>query len=187
VGTLLIVIGCLLLFVAGACLAFAWNARRISGVRLTDYRVSGDAGAAPLSGEPSAWWRVRVKGGGERCSSATMTLVNGVAPVELPAEHVDPHPDEVHRFACATDPLEDAENALPRELHHGEVADTPYTAEEYSLAPGARVTIGPKLFAAGKAADIAANAARAQRQMSRLAAQVGAAGVLVLVLGIFLR
>ena len=201
-GTLLIVIGCLALFVAGACAAFAWNARRLSRADVLDLRVTGDAGRAPLSGSRSAWWRVRVVGGGERCSSETMTLRDGTTTLQLRADAVDPHPEERRRFACATDPLKDLENAHARELVHGAVGDTAYVAEEYSLEPDTRVAVraeagpdgvytapsrGPRLFAAARAADVAANARRGSAHMARLAGWVGAAGLVVLVAGFLLR
>ena len=201
-GTVLIALGCLALFVAGTCAAFAWNARRLSAANMLDLRVTGDAGHAPLSGGRSAWWRVSVVGGGERCSSETMMLADGTTSLRLRADAVDPHPEERRRFACATNPLEDPENAQPRELLHGAVGDSAYVAEEYSLQPGTRVAVlaapgpdgiyaapsrGPRLFAAGRAADVAANARRAYAFMSRLAAWVGAVGALLLVAGILLR
>jgi hypothetical protein len=186
VATLLIVAGVLTCLVAAAFAAFAWNGRRLAGADIRDLKVLGDAGRSPLSGDRSAWWRVRA-GGAERCSSDKLTLTDGAEMVELAARDVDPHPEEVRRFACAVDPLADPAGAQARELHDGEVADTPYTAEEYSLAPGMRVALGPGLFAAGRAADIRANARRGSAHMTRLAAWVGTAGIVLVAAGIFLR
>jgi hypothetical protein len=206
VAAFLIVIGVLVALVALACATFAWNGRRLArslgGGGVIDATAVGDAGPAPLSGRHSAWWRVAVSGGETRVSSDTMRLDNGTVTIELRASAVDPHPEERKRFACATDPLTDPEAAQPHELFHDAVADTPYVAEEYSVAPGERVTVlavrqadgmygrpprgQPRVYASGKAAQITDNARRGSRDMARLAASLGAAAAVLIVAGIAL-
>ena len=56
-------------FVAGACAAFAWNARRLGRSALPEYEVAGYSGA-------------------------TILLTDGEQTIEMPAAEVDVDPDE---------------------------------------------------------------------------------------------
>jgi hypothetical protein len=151
--------------VAGTCLAFAWNGRRLTGALRGPYVIEGHVA--------EAWARV-----GEEATSPVLRVSDGEAIIEIREEVIDPHPDE-HRDPATGEPLDEYRLqagtkvvALAKRLPDG----------SYGLPDE-----GPRLFASGSAADIAANARRAEAQMKRLAARVGAAGTAVLVLGIFLR
>jgi hypothetical protein len=119
------------------------------------------------------WARV-----GDEATDPVLLVSDAEAILAIREEVVDPHPEE------RRDPVTGEER------------------REYRLPAGTRVVAlakrlpddsyglpddGPHLFAAGSAAEIAANARRAQAQMTRLALRIGVAGAVVLVLGIFLR
>jgi hypothetical protein len=120
-----------------------------------------------------SWSRV-----GDSLSSPTLLVTAGEKIYPLDAEVVDPHPEE----------LRDAATGEPK--------------DDYRLSAGTRVVAlaeprpdgtygrpahGPRLFAAGRAADIQANARRAELQMRRNALIAGGAGIVLLVLGLLLR
>jgi hypothetical protein len=206
-ATLLIVAGMLAGLVALACAAFAWNGRRIAGAvtrrGVIDGMAVGDAGLAPLSGRPSAWWRVVITHPRRAVavSAETMSLDDGRRPVALRAAAIAPHPEHICHYACDADPLSAPGPTFVRELHHGEASDAPWVAEEYSVAPGERVTViavrepdgtyglprpGRRLYATGGAAQIAANARRGARHMAKLALALGAVATLLVSGGIVL-
>ena len=189
-AALLIVLGVLVGLVALACGAFAVNGRRIAGSvtgrGVIDATAIGDAGLAPLSGRPSAWWKVVVTHPTRHVavSAETMRLDDRRRTVELRAAAVDPHPEELRRFASDADPLSPPGPTFVRELEHGEVVDAPWVAVEYSVAPGERVTVlavrepdgtygpprpGRRLYVTGSAAQIAANARSGARHMVKVA------------------
>jgi hypothetical protein len=119
------------------------------------------------------WARV-----GDEASDPVLLVSDGEAIVAIREEVVDPHPEE------RRDPVSGEE------------------LNEYRLPAGTRVVAlaerrdddtygtpehGPRLFASGKAADIAANARRGSASMTRLAGRVGGAGAVLLLAGFFLR
>jgi hypothetical protein len=169
-----------------------------------DGKAVGDGARAPLSGRSSVWWRLVVTQPvvAEAVAAETVSLSDGTGTIRLRASAVDPHPEERRRFACAADPLAQPDQSSPRELAHGEVTDAPYVAEEYSLAPGERVAVlavrqadgtfgapprGRRLYATGRAAQVAANARRGSRQMARLAAWLALAAAGLVLLGLVLQ
>ena len=146
-------------------MAFAANGRRLAGALRGPYVIDGHVA--------EDWARI-----GPEPSEPLLRVSNGKAIIALREEVVDPHPEE------RRDPATGEEQP------------------EYRLRAGTRVvalarrlpddtygvpTEGPRLFASGKPADIAANARRASRRMMGTAARLGASGIALLVLGFLLR
>ena len=150
---------------AGTCLAFAWNGRRLTGALRGPHVIEGHVA--------EAWARV-----GEETTSPVLRVSDGDAILEIREEVVDPHPDEHRDPATGEEMAEYRLNAGTKVV----ALATRLPDDSYGLPDD-----GPRLFASGSAADIAANARRAEAHMKRLALRVGAPGVVLLVLGIFLR
>jgi hypothetical protein len=146
-------------------LAFAWNGRRLAGALRGPHVIDGHVA--------ETWARV-----GDEASDPVLRVSTGEQILELREEVVDPHPDE------RRDPMtgeEQDEYRLPAGTHVVALAQR-QSDDTYGVPEQ-----GPRLFASGSAAQVAANARRAEGQMKRLAIRVGGSGAVLLALGISLR